>query len=58
MCRDITAQKRAEEEVSLLHTIGLEVAAAPDLIASLDIVLRRVSEKTGWAIGQSLDRAS
>jgi PAS domain S-box-containing protein len=51
--RDITALKRAEEEVSLLHTIIMEVAAAPDLTASLEVVLRRVCEKTGWAIGQA-----
>jgi PAS domain S-box-containing protein len=53
VCRDITERKRAEEEVSLLHTIIMEVAAAPDLTASLQVVLRRVCEKTGWAIGQA-----
>jgi PAS domain S-box-containing protein len=53
VCRDITALKRAEEEVSLLHTIIMEVAAAHDLTASLEVVLRRVCEKTGWAIGQA-----
>jgi len=53
VCRDITALKRAEEEVSLLNTIIMEVAASRDLTASLDVVLRRVCEKTGWAIGQA-----
>ena len=53
VCHDITEHKRAEEEVSLLHTIIMEVAAAPDLTASLEVVLRRVCEKTGWAIGQA-----
>ena len=53
LTRAITEHKRAEEEVSLLHTIIMEVAAAPDLTASLEVVLRRVCEKTGWAIGQA-----
>jgi PAS domain S-box-containing protein len=53
VCRDITEHKRAQEEVTLLHTIIMEVAAAPDLTASLEIVLRRVCEKCGWAIGQA-----
>ena len=53
VCRDITERKRAEEEVSLLNTIIMEVAAAPDLTASLEVVLRRVCDKTGWAIGQA-----
>jgi PAS domain S-box-containing protein len=45
--------RRAEEEVSLLHTIIMEVAVAPDLTASLQVVLRRVCERTGWTIGQA-----
>jgi signal transduction histidine kinase len=36
-----------------LNTIIMEVAAAPDLTASLEVVLRRVCEKTRWAIGQA-----
>jgi PAS domain S-box-containing protein len=50
---EIDERRRVEEEVSLLHTIIMEVAAAPDLTASLEVVLRRVCEKTGWAIGQA-----
>jgi signal transduction histidine kinase len=53
LSRAHAALRRAEEEVDLLHTITLEVAAAQDLSASLEIVLRRVCEKTGWAIGQA-----
>jgi signal transduction histidine kinase len=48
-----TGLKRLEEEASLLNTIIMEVAAAPDLMTSLEVVLRRVCEKTRWAIGQA-----
>jgi PAS domain S-box-containing protein len=54
---DIEAQKteltRADEGLDLLHTIVKEVAAARDVTESLQIVLCRVCEKTGWALGQA-----
>src|SRR4051812_33682204 len=42
-----------EEHLILLQTITTEVAAAPDLCAALEIVLRRGCEKTSWALGQA-----
>lgn len=42
-----------DEQLSLLQTITSEVAAANDFPAALEIVLRRVCEKTGWALGQA-----
>src|SRR5260370_10438062 len=42
-----------DEQLSLLQTITLEVAAADDLSSALKIVLRQVCEKTGWALGQA-----
>jgi PAS domain S-box-containing protein len=43
----------SEEQLSLLQSITRELAAAGDLLSALRIVLRRVCEKTGWALGQA-----
>jgi PAS domain S-box-containing protein len=48
-----TADPSREEQLSLLQTITMEVAAASDLSSALEIVLRRVCEKTGWELGQA-----
>ena len=53
VANDITERRQAEEQVSLLQTITMEVALAVDLQAALEVVLRRVCETTGWALGQS-----
>lgn len=50
---DITERRRAEEQVSLLQAITMEVVVARDLSSALEVVLRRVCEKTGWVLGQS-----
>ena len=44
---------QSEEQLSLLQTISMEVAAASDLASALQVVLREVCEKTGWVIGQA-----
>lgn len=36
-----------------MQTNTIEVAAAADLSAALEVVLERVCEKTGWALGQA-----
>jgi PAS domain S-box-containing protein len=46
-------QTQGEEQLSLLQTITMEVAAASDLASALEIVLREVCEKTGWVLGQA-----
>jgi PAS domain S-box-containing protein len=50
---DITERKLAEEQVTLLQTITMEVAAASDISSALKVVLSRVCERTGWVIGQA-----
>jgi PAS domain S-box-containing protein len=45
--------KQSEEQLSLLQTISMEVAAASDLASALEVVLREVCEKTGWVTGQA-----
>ena len=50
-----TAQdhQQSEEQLSLLRTITMEVAAADHFSSALEVVLRRVCEKTGWVLGQA-----
>jgi PAS domain S-box-containing protein len=45
--------KQSKEQLSLLQTITMEVAAASDLSSALEVVLHRVCEKTGWVLGQA-----
>ena len=48
------ADPSREEQLSLLLTITMEVAAASDLSSALDVVLRRVCKKTGWVLWTGL----
>ena len=45
--------RTSEEQLNLLETITMEVAATTDLSCALEVVLHRVCEKTGWALGQA-----
>ncbi len=49
----IAERQRAENEVRLLQTMTVAVSEAPDLLAALEVVLRKVCESTGWLVGQA-----
>ena len=45
--------KESEEQLGLLQTITMGVAAASDFASALEVVLREVCEKTGWVVGHA-----
>ena len=51
--RDVTERRRAEDELALAHDLALAVAGADSAERALELVLRGVCERTGWAIGQA-----
>ena len=53
VANDITERRQAEEQVSLLQAITMEIVLAADLNAALEIVLRRICQSTGWVFAQS-----
>ena len=50
---NITERKRAEEQVHLLQSILIGISTVDDIPSTLEVVLRRVCERTGWVIGQA-----
>ena len=53
VANDITERRQAEDQLSLLQAIAMELVLAGDLNAALEVVLRRVCQSTGWVLGQS-----
>ena len=53
MLRSAIERRQAHEQLDLLQTITMEVEGANDLSSALEVVMRRVCEKTGWVIGQA-----
>jgi PAS domain S-box-containing protein len=51
--RDVTERRRAEDELALAHDLALAVAGADSAERAIEMVLRGVCERTGWAIGQA-----
>jgi signal transduction protein with GAF and PtsI domain len=51
-------QTQSKEQLDLLQTITMEVAAASGFVVALEIVLREVCEKTGWVLGHAWVRNS
>jgi PAS domain S-box-containing protein len=50
---DTEQQHQSDEQIDLLQTITIEVAAAGNLASALEIVLRDVCERTGWILGHA-----
>lgn len=51
--RDITETMRTEAELTLLQDIAHDIVRAKDFSAALEVVLRKVCEKTGWLMGEA-----
>jgi len=51
--RDVTAQKRAEDESALLKSTTLAIAGAETFADALVVALNRLCEHTGWATGEA-----
>ena len=52
VCQDVTERKRVDEQNSLLQTITRGMAETDNLNSALEVLLRRVCEKTGWVLGE------
>jgi hypothetical protein len=50
--RTAIADISGDQQLSLLQAITLEIGSARDLPSELEGVLRRVCEKTGWALAR------
>ncbi len=53
IARDISARKRAEEEVRLFQEAAVAISQSRDLHSALQVVLQAVCHVTGWAFGQA-----
>lgn len=51
--RDVTENRRTEEEVRLLLSLTRAVNEAQSLDSALEVALRRICEATGWVLGQA-----
>lgn len=51
--RDVTERKRAEDEAHLLQALSTALGEADDLESMLHLVLGKVCQATGWALGQA-----
>ncbi len=51
--RDVTEQKRAEEEILLLQILTKAISEADDLNAAIEFTLRTVCETAGWDYGEA-----
>jgi PAS domain S-box-containing protein len=50
--KDVTERRWAEEELALAHELALAIGQAETAERALEATVRRVCERTGWALGQ------
>jgi PAS domain S-box-containing protein len=55
---DVTERRRIEREASLSHELAVGFGAAETLESALELVLRRICEEAGFALGQAWTRES
>jgi PAS domain S-box-containing protein len=56
--RDVTEERRLEEQVLLARELASEIGEAGTDERALEVTLRRVCAQTGWALGQAWVRTS
>jgi PAS domain S-box-containing protein len=52
-CQDVTERTRFEREVALARDLALGIAAAATVEEALEMVLNRICDETGFALGQA-----
>jgi PAS domain S-box-containing protein len=52
-CRDVTSQRRAEREATLLHDLTIALGESDDVDDALVHALRKVCRTTGWVLGEA-----
>jgi PAS domain S-box-containing protein len=50
---DVTDRMRVEEELELCRELALAIGETPTVEAALELILRRICERTGWVFGQA-----
>jgi PAS domain S-box-containing protein len=52
-CQDVTERRRSEEQVALVRELALSIGEAETVQHAIELALRAIGERTGWALGQA-----